>query len=45
MYRAYCSECDWISDEFHEEEDDAFADLDRHVQADHAYAWGVREES
>jgi hypothetical protein len=45
MFRAYCSACEWESEDTFENEDNAFEfSLNVHVQQHHAWEWGVRKE-
>lgn len=43
-YRAFCNECSWASSDAWNDQDAAYADVNQHVQEEHAWQWGVLEE-
>lgn len=47
MYRAYCADplCNWISDDFYSFEQEAYDDLNMHMQLQHFAVTGVKYES
>lgn len=43
-FRAYCDDCKWKAPDSWSDEDNAYTDLNNHVQYEHAGLYGVRQE-